>query len=331
MSHDNRFDTVEIDFMGGEPLLNFELIKRIVEWIEENPPTIPFICFATSNGTLLNDEKKAWMVEHKHTFWLGVSYDGTPLMQKINRGVELNMNALDFMHEIWPMQRVHITISKETLPHFAEGVLSLQRQGFPVEAALAQGIQWTTDDAILYREQLNILKDVYLTDATLPPINILAKQLFAVTPSGQQTHQKKFCGTGTQMITYDVDGLCYACHMFTPLVLGKDRSLVLSALDWSCDSVGEDPYCETCILKNGCPTCMGFNYRYRGDVAKRDQSWCQLVLVEYITACEFQVALLGSKIAMLTAEDAWRGQCAIEAYPFLATCDFLNDTSPFLS
>lgn len=29
------FDEIEIDFMGGEPLMNFDLIKKVVEWIEK--------------------------------------------------------------------------------------------------------------------------------------------------------------------------------------------------------------------------------------------------------------------------------------------------------
>ena len=28
------FDELEIDFMGGEPFMNFSLIKEIVEWLE---------------------------------------------------------------------------------------------------------------------------------------------------------------------------------------------------------------------------------------------------------------------------------------------------------
>ena len=131
------------------------------------------------------------------------------------------------------------------------------------------------------------------------------------------------------MVTYDVDGRQYACHMFTPLVLGEDKSLEWSALEWSCDAVAKDPYCEPCILKKGCPTCMGFNYRYRGDVANRDHSWCHLVLTEYLVACEFQIKLLSSKIASLTAEDAWRGQCAIEAYPILSAFNLLTNP-PFV-
>ena len=34
---------------------------------------------------------------------------------------------------------------------------------------------------------------------------------------------KKYCGTGTHMGIYDVDGALYPCHLFTPLVLSRAR------------------------------------------------------------------------------------------------------------
>ena len=32
----DQFDEIQIDFMGGEPLMNFSLIKDVVEWLESD-------------------------------------------------------------------------------------------------------------------------------------------------------------------------------------------------------------------------------------------------------------------------------------------------------
>ena len=72
----DQFDELEIDFMGGEPFMNFPLIKNVVEWLETGVIDIPWICFATTNGTLLTDKIKSWLREHKETINLGASYDG---------------------------------------------------------------------------------------------------------------------------------------------------------------------------------------------------------------------------------------------------------------
>ena len=72
-------------------------------------------------------------------------------------------------------QTFQMTISKETLPTLAEGVLEVQRKGYEISASLAQGVDWNLDDALLYREQLCMLKDAYLKDTSLKPFNRLTR------------------------------------------------------------------------------------------------------------------------------------------------------------
>lgn len=52
------FDYVSVQFMGGEQLLGFSLIKEISEGMWENEFSKPYELFASTNGTLLNDEMK---------------------------------------------------------------------------------------------------------------------------------------------------------------------------------------------------------------------------------------------------------------------------------
>ena len=58
VANSSEYDELQIDFMGGEPLMNFTLIKDIVEWLETGVISVPWICFATTNATLLDD--KIW-------------------------------------------------------------------------------------------------------------------------------------------------------------------------------------------------------------------------------------------------------------------------------
>ena len=156
------FDELEIDFMGGEPFMNFTLIKDIVEWLEKGAITVPWVCAATTNGTLLTDKIKDWLRKHKQSLILCASYDGSSKMQSANRGTEKYNIDLTFFHDLWPFQPLHMTISKETLKTLAEGVLDIQGKGYEVESALAEGVDWTIEDALEYREQLCLLKDAYL-------------------------------------------------------------------------------------------------------------------------------------------------------------------------
>lgn len=324
----DQFDELEIDFMGGEPFMNFPLIKNVVEWLETGVIDIPWICFATTNGTLLTDKIKSWLREHKETINLGASYDGNSQMQSTNRGTDKHNIDLAFFHELWPHQELHMTISKETLPKLAEGVLDIQLKGYKVTAALAQGVDWTIDDAVMYREQLCILKDAYLKNTALTPFNRLTGFVSVYNLPATEKVQKKFCGTGKHMATYDIDGKKYGCHMFTPLVLGKDRALLADAVEWDSPESNADNYCKNCVLRSFCPTCPGFNYKLRGHLAVRDKCWCPVVLAEAITACEFQVERIAA-IDKLDEKDAQFGQAALKAYKVLRHLDITKSQSPY--
>ena len=322
------FDELEIDFMGGEPFMNFPLIKEIVEWLEGGVIDIPFICFATTNATLLTDEIKNWLREHKQTINLGASYDGNSKMQSTNRGTDKHNIDLEFFKKLWPHQSSRMTISKETLPMLAEGVLEIQGKGYKIDAALAQGVDWTMDDAIIYREQLCILKEFYLKNTALTPFNRLTRFVAVIDVSDKEKVQEKFCGTGKQMATYDIDGKKYGCHMFTPLVCGKDKSFLVDAVEWETPESTADEYCKACVLRNFCPTCAGFNYKYRGHLAIRDKRWCPMVLAEAMTACEFQVERV-AMIDKLDEQDAQHGQAALKAYKILKDFDIEKSQSPY--
>lgn len=322
-----EYDELQIDFMGGEPLVNFNLIKEIVEWLESDAINVPWICFATTNATLLDDERKAWFTEHRNSISLGASYDGTGNMQSTNRGTDRYHIDLEFFYNLWPDQGFQMTISKETLPNLAEGVLYVQRKGYSLNAALAQGLEWTREDAKLYREQLCILKDAYLKDLTLQPLNRLTRFVEVHDAPKSEYKQIHGCGSGHNMVTYDINGKKFGCHMFSTIVLG-DKAIGTTEINWDDPELMVETYCEECVLRQFCPTCPGFNLKYRGALNRRDKRWCPLVLAEALTACEFQVERL-SMLPSLTKEDAEHAQVVIQAYKVLKNFDLDSAVSPY--
>ena len=314
VKNSKEFSELEISFMGGEPLMNLPLIKQIVEWLEKEPPPVPYICFSSTNGTLVK-QNEDWLRKHRHSFCLGASYDGTPEMQRRNRGTSDTSIDLDLIHEIYPDKALHMTISQDTLPHLAKGILNIQRKGHKIEASLAHGINWTDFDARLYRTQLELLSKAYLEDKSIKPINLLTRPLITISDDPVKVKQEKFCGTGTHMITYDYDGTTYGCHMFTPIVLGE-KAIPLDRIDYKCSDNVMDPFCRECRLKGVCPTCAGFNYRYRGSLGARDHNWCRMVLGQMFVACVFQLKRY-RKDRRHTAQETSYAKYALTAYPIL--------------
>jgi len=64
-----------IGFHGGEPLYNFSVIKKIVEYSKETFPSWKLRFTITTNGTLLDDRIICFLVENR--FSLNISLDGS--------------------------------------------------------------------------------------------------------------------------------------------------------------------------------------------------------------------------------------------------------------
>ena len=153
---------LEIDFMGGEPMTNFSLIKEVVEWAEDGNIEVPYIFSTTTNGTLLNEAQKKWFKKHKASIICTCSYDGNKRMQEQNRGSSSKDIDLDFFNETWKFQPFHLTISKETLPNLAEGIIEANNKGYFIEASLAEGVEWGKKAASIYKGELEKLSEFYL-------------------------------------------------------------------------------------------------------------------------------------------------------------------------
>jgi uncharacterized protein len=80
----NRRD-IEVTFFGGEPLLNFPLIRQLVDYCRSREAETGkhFTYQITTNCTLLDDEIIAYLVEHK--FSVMASIDGPPELHDIHR------------------------------------------------------------------------------------------------------------------------------------------------------------------------------------------------------------------------------------------------------
>ncbi len=297
--------------------MNFPLITEVVEWMSDIKPDVPVMASCSTNGTLVDDTNKDWLRQHRDRFHVILSYDGDLEMQRINRHTETSQIDVPFFIKTWPDYSCHMTISKQTLPNLASGVLALQRAGGTLDAAVAQGVDWTEKDSEIYKNQLGVLAEAYLQDDSLRPINLLAAGLFGIAEN--QQYQRKYCGTGTSMKTYDVDGKAYPCHMFSSIVCGEARALEIEQSGIAENCPITDSACAGCNLLMWCPTCYGINYHFRGDMASRDHRLCSMIRTQAISACEFQLAYYQKHIDKLSDADMAQLKGAIHSYGVLTS------------
>lgn len=74
---------LNFEFQGGEPLLNFEMIKYIVEYAEQRKGNHEIAYNVVSNLTLLTDDMIKFFVEHN--FGVSTSIDGSERVHNNNR------------------------------------------------------------------------------------------------------------------------------------------------------------------------------------------------------------------------------------------------------
>ena len=89
---------------------------------------------------------------------------------------------------------------------------------------------------------------------------------------------KKWCGCGTSMPTYDIDGGSYMCQFFSPISIGESKveetkSIVMKDFF---DISLLDEKCRKCPVISICPTCYGSNFIQTSSIFKKSEMECKL-------------------------------------------------------
>lgn len=271
-SLNDGFDFVEVDLFGGEPFLEFELLQKIHDYVLSIQSSHRRICFSTSNGTFIHGQVQEWLEKHKESFCVGISLDGNKQMHDINRSNSFDLIDIPFFKRCWPQQDIKMTVSRESLPHLADGIIFIQNLGYACSGSFAFGIDWDLNvDVPILEEQLGILAKYYLDNPSIPIAEILDLKLEYI--SFESKTPVRWCGAGKQMKAYDVEGNCFPCQSFMQLTQGK--LVKIDDLLFANDANLIDPKCEKCIMNNVCSTCYGMNYSLTGKINERDKEHCQ--------------------------------------------------------
>ncbi len=294
-------EELEISFHGGEPFLAFDLLRNICEWVWSQAWPVPYICFTTTNGTLVHGNIRDWVACNRKRLHLGLSLDGTREMHNLNRSGSFDLIDIDFFLANWPDQPLKMTVSDISLPFLADGIAFLHHKGFRIHANFAFGMDWSDEYKIdELTRQLKSLIQFYLQNPQYEPCEFLAMHIEAI--NSQSNSIAKWCGAGTEMVAVDVDGKEYPCQMFLPMVAGKDI-MDGRPVDWSNTSSLSDDACQECIISTICPTCYGMNLMARHDPGLRDPYLCALTKVRAVACSYFQAQLLGRNSTVIDTPD----------------------------
>jgi len=264
MLNDGQTMQAAIEYMGGEPLLNFDLIREVSEWLWSNEQPIPYELTLSTNGTLLSSDMKQWFSANKSKIDVGLSMDGLSTMNKLNRTDQfIDWN---FFRENWPSRGIKIVLFKDSIHLLGETVREMNRTGILFTADIGDGFEWTPETAGILENQLIRLIPEYM-DRPQEAVDcgLFSFRIADFFPK-YSMRDIAFCGEPNNIIAYDVDGSPCICHVFSTPVLGYKKAR------WSWDnlrgikSIPFDPFCIECPIHKNCKNCFGECMRLCGTI-----------------------------------------------------------------
>lgn len=302
-------DTVCFGFFGGEPFLAFDLIKDGITYLKSGNWQKKWRCITTTNGTMVHGEVQEFIVANRDVFSVFLSYDGTPAMQDVNRSKSASRIDLPFFKKLYSTGNTHalkMTISPESLPNLYDGITFLESKGFIVHANFAQGINWTRANAETFRQQLDLVINHYLEHPDLPPSNLI--DLPIVYLREKESSIRKYCGAGSKMFTYYLDGKRYPCQFFTPMSIGIERAKQFEGKAFEEGIIIDllDQKCQDCPAVSICPTCIGTNMASFGNLYAKDDGYCRLLKYQFVATSYFKWEQIKRGVLEINNEQKWR-------------------------
>ena len=287
---------LELDFFGGEPLMNFKVVKQIIEYARSREAEYgkKFRFTITTNGLLLDDEKIEFI--NKEMSNVVLSIDGR---KEVNDYFRILPNGQGCYDMILPKYKklvegrgdkeyyVRGTFTNKNLD-FSNDVFALYEAGFDqisIEPVVGEGDEYA------------------LTEKELPAVfkeyEVLAKRILENEKKGGKFNFFHFmidldqgpcaikrlrgCGCGNDYVAITPDGDIFPCHQFVGMDEYKMGNIDEGTFngdmkaDFANCHVYSKPECRKCWAKFYCSGgCNANNYQYMGDVRSAHKLSCEL-------------------------------------------------------
>lgn len=286
---------VVLEFIGGEPFLNIDVIDYTVEYFRkrtielDHPWKDSFMVSMTSNGTLYFDEKVQDFIErNKSILSLGITIDGNKELHDKCRlfydgrgSYDLAEAAItDWISRLGSYSDTKITLAPENVECLFEAVKNVFDLGVNfayTNCCFEEG--WTEEHAEILEREMVKLAD-YIIDNELYKVHYCS--LFDESIGVPLTETRNFCGGNGDMLAIGTDGKLYPCIRFMQYSLNNQPEKAMGTIyegitdtEFVCelkkiDMVSQCQFddnrkCLTCEVAQGCALCTGYNYDHYGD------------------------------------------------------------------
>ncbi len=278
-----------LDFIGGEPFLEIELIDRICDYFKVEAYKRDLACFnnyrfnVSTNGINYNSPKvQEFICKNKKHVSIGITIDGTKRKHDLNRiwkGTNKERGSYDDVVKnipLWleqiPNAETKVTISSADIPYIKESVLHLYSLGIhEVNINCVFEDVWKEGDDILFEEQLIELADAIIDGGYYKDYVCSFFTEHIGKPMNMQLENQNWCGAG-KMLAVDAEGNFYPCMRFAKYSLRSKDALIIGNVHDGIDKNKLRPFltldrctqskqeCIDCEVASGCAWCQGENY-----------------------------------------------------------------------
>lgn len=297
LEHSGTRHNIELDFFGGEPLMNFDVVKEVVAYArsKEKEYNKNFRFTITTNGMLL-DEKKADYINQEMSNCV-LSLDGRPEVNDRMRPRVDGTGSYDTIigkykylvdHRGDKDYYVRGTFTKYNLD-FAKDVLHINDAGFdqlsvePVVTSDDQPYALTEEDLPrIFEEYETLAKEIIKRKKAGSGINFF-HFMIDLNQGPCAIKRLRGCGCGNEYVAVTPEGDIYPCHQFVGMEDWKMGNLDEGTLDldkkeyFSKTTIYDKQECKNCWAKFYCSGgCNANNLQYAGSVFQPHHLSCEL-------------------------------------------------------
>ena len=300
-------DAVILDFIGGEPLLEVELIDQILDYfidatiLADHPWQYNWRGSMSSNGTLyFEPEVQEFLKKWHKKISFNVSIDGNKQLHDACRifpdGTGSYDKAIAAVHHYKNTYHERMgskmTLAPQNIQYTYEAVMGLINEGYDninLNCVFEKG--WTEKDATILYYELKKIAD-FIIDNNLEEdlyISMFNETSFKPKPLDDK---QNWCGGNGSMIAVDWKGDIYPCLRYMESSLGNTvESIIIGNVK---DGIMTNAKCQNCIkqlksinrinqsteeclecpVADGCAWCQAYNYQDSGTFFHRATYIC---------------------------------------------------------
>lgn len=298
-----------LEFIGGEPFLEVDLIDKIVDYFREkciqiNHPWATKYCISIcSNGVLYRDPKvQKFLQKNCHNISFSVTVDGTKELHDSCRVFPDGRPSYDLAHDAamdWKHRGYDmgskITISPGNIKYLHGALAQMVDDGYDnIFANCVYEKGWEEKHATeLYKQCKEISDDLEARGIKKDEFyfSLLTKDWNKPMP---ESDNKNWCGGTGLMLAMDPDGRLYPCLRYMESSIGTDQPPLLIGDVWNgiaqrqcekdcvkcMDSITRRSQstdeCFYCPVASGCSWCSAYNYQIFGTQNKRTTFICEM-------------------------------------------------------